>query len=158
MGGLGCRWLSASRVRVIFLLPPDPAIREIFAPRYLVQTKLERVSIRPWSPTTVEYFPPLSYLGFRAASSHQRAGRLNKRLKVSWLGTPFLKRRNLSRKFCLARAKIATSTAVRPNPGCPPDRRKAAERGKMDGFDAVLLNRKDHQKTENIFNIRQGHI
>jgi hypothetical protein len=48
----------------------------------------------------------------------------------------------------LARAKIATSTAVQPNPGCPPDRRKAAERGKMDGFGAVLLNRKNHQKNK----------
>ena len=157
MGGLDCRWLSASRVRVTFLLPPDPAIREIFAPRDLVQTKLERVSIRPWSPTTVEYFPPLSYLGFRAASSHQRAGRLNKRLKASWL-RPVSQTKKLVEEVLLGRAKIATSTAVRPNPGCPPDRRKAAERGKMDGFDAVLLNRKDHQKTENIFNIRQEHI
>ena len=32
-------------------------------------------------------FPPLSYLVFRAASRHRRSGRLNKRLKVSWLGT-----------------------------------------------------------------------
>jgi hypothetical protein len=50
-------------VRVIFPLPPDPASHEIFAPGYRVLTKLERVSIRPWSPTTVEYFPPLAYLG-----------------------------------------------------------------------------------------------
>jgi hypothetical protein len=99
---------------------------------------------RPRSNTF--HLSPIS--DFELQAGIGRAGRLNKRLKVSWLGTPFLKRRNLSRKSCLARAKIATSTAVRPNPGCPPDRRKAAERGKMDGFDAVLLNRKDHQKTE----------
>jgi hypothetical protein len=71
---------------------------------------------------------------------------------------PVSQTKKLVEEVLLGRAKIATSTAVRPNPGCPPDRRKAAERGKMDGFDAVLLNPKDHQKTENIFNIRQGHI
>jgi hypothetical protein len=41
---------------VTFLLPPDSAIHQIFAPRYRVQTKLERVPIRPWSPTTVDTF------------------------------------------------------------------------------------------------------
>jgi hypothetical protein len=66
MGGLGCRWLSASRVRLTFLLPPDPAIREIFAPRYRVQTKLERVSIRPWSPPRSNTFHLSTYLGFGA--------------------------------------------------------------------------------------------
>jgi len=59
---------------------------------------------------------------------------------------PVSQTKKLVEEVLLGQAKIATSTAVRPNPGCPPDRRKAAERGKMDGFDAVLLNRKDHQK------------
>ena len=54
----------------------------------------------------------------------------------------------------MAQAKIATSTAVQPNPGCPPDRHKAAERGKMDGFGAVLLNRKNHQKIKYTQSVR----
>ena len=39
-----------------------------FAPRCLVQTKLERVSIRPWSPTTVDAFHlfPISYFELQA--------------------------------------------------------------------------------------------
>ena len=42
------------------------------------------------------------------------SSRLNTRLKVSWFGTPFFNRRNLPRKSCLASAKTAISTAVRP--------------------------------------------
>jgi hypothetical protein len=49
-------------------------------------------------------------------------------LKVSWLGTPFLNRRNLFEEVVLGPgAKTVTSTAVRPKLGCPPDRRKTAE-------------------------------
>jgi hypothetical protein len=39
-----------------------------------VLTKLERVSIRPWSPTTVEYFPPLAYLGSPISDFELQAG------------------------------------------------------------------------------------
>ena len=49
-------------------------------------------------------------------------------LKVWWLGTPFLNRRNLFEEVVLGPgAKTVTSTAVRPKLGCPPDRRKTAE-------------------------------
>ena len=41
---------------------------------------------------------PISHL--RAAGRHRRALGLHNRTEVSWLGTPFLNRRNLSRKSC----------------------------------------------------------
>src|ERR1700730_4868569 len=41
---------------------------------------------------------PISDL--RAAGRHRRALGLHNRTEVSWLGTPFLNRRNLSRKSC----------------------------------------------------------
>src|SRR5580704_1000936 len=64
--------------------------------------RLERVSIRPWSPSTLECFSPLSHL---ASSSSRQAS-------ACVLGPG---------------AKTVTSTAVRPKLGCPPDRRKTAE-------------------------------
>jgi hypothetical protein len=150
MGGLGSRWLSASRVRVTFLLPPDPAIHEIFAPRYRVQTKLERVSIRPWSPTTVEYFLPLSYFGFRAASQASTCRSAEQTTEGVVARHPVSQTKKLIEEVLLGPGKDRHIYCCPAEPGCPPDRRMAAERGKMDGFDAVLLNRKKHQKTKNI--------
>ena len=77
-------------------------------------------------------------------------------LKVSWLGTPFLNRRNLFEEVVLGPgAKTVTSTAVRPKPGCPPDRRKTAE-GKWTASRSGLLNLKNYPKSKILFNIPQG--
>jgi hypothetical protein len=97
---------------------------------------------------TVEYFPPL-YLS-RISSCKQASACRSAEQTTEGIAArhPVSQTKKLVEESCLARAKIATSTAVRQNPGCPPHRRKAAERGKMDGFDAVLLNRKKHQKTK----------
>jgi hypothetical protein len=86
---------------------------------------------------------------------HRRASRLHNRLKVSWLGTPFLNRRSLLGKSCSALGQ-------RPSHLLLSGRNLAAlgpaqgGGGKMDASTSVLPNRKNYPKYKIAFDIHQG--
>jgi hypothetical protein len=102
--------------------------------------RLERVSIRPWSPSTLECFSPLSHLGSSSSTHASACQSAAQPIEGVVARHTVSQPEKLVEEVVLGlEAKTVTSTAVRPKLGCPPDRRKTAE-GKWTTSRSVLPN------------------